>query len=66
MSGKVSSLKRKNAFNHGDLLVQSYLMDDYNQTGVFNSTRKHRFNRKRCMIYPEDSFKGKWDLFIAL
>lgn len=58
-------MKRKNAFNH-DILVQSYLMDDDKRAGVFNSIRKLRYNRKKCMIYPEDSFKGKWDLFIAL
>lgn len=47
-----------------DLILNSFYMDDF---GDIDSSKKyHRLHKRKCMIYPENSSKTKWDLFITL
>jgi Ion transport protein len=38
-------------------------MEDFGE--IQTSKKYNRGNKKKCMIYPEDQNKGKWDLFIT-
>lgn len=45
-------------------LLNSIYLNEFD-SGETSKTHK-RQNRKRCMIYPEDPWKQKWDLFTTL
>lgn len=63
-SNKSSGLKRSAALRKKDLILNSFYYDDF---GDVDSTKKaYRINKRKCMIYPEDTSKVKWDLFITL
>ncbi len=47
-----------------DLLLTTFYMNDFAEGGV--NANRSRANRHRCMLYPEDKPKMKWDLFMIL
>lgn len=58
------ALQRKTAMRKMDLILNSVQMKDFDPED--NDHRRRRRNTRRCMIYPEDPFRMKWDLIITL
>jgi hypothetical protein len=58
------ALQRKIAMRKQDLILNSVIMKDFGDE--VDLTRQSRLNMKKCMIYPENQQKVKWDLFITL
>lgn len=58
-------LKRSPALRKRDLILNSFYMDDFGDIDMSKKAYR-RINKRKCMIYPENPTKTKWDLFITL
>ena len=56
---------RKKSNRYVDIFSNTDLFSDDYST-VTSRKRTFRKSYKKWMLYPEDSFKSKWDLFITL
>ena len=43
--------------------MSSIYLNDFDNGEV--KKKEYRFNRKKCLIYPEDPLKAKWDLYVT-
>jgi hypothetical protein len=64
-SPSVQKRRRKTGKNDEIYIKSDFLTSDFKDV-YFRGKKTARKNIKKYLIYPEDQFKGKWDLWITL